>query len=134
MDKVMPKDPFEAVVATHHAEIHRYLVRTPSRSGDADDLPQETFVRAYRAYQSLPPGANVRAWLFAIATNLCRNHFRAQTRRRRAYAAAALDRSETDPGWPEGEAVAGETPARIEGAVAGLPFNQRLAFIVRQLP
>ena len=134
MPRVMADDdPFEAVVGSHHAEIRRYLLRITARVSDADDLSQETFLRAFRAHRSLPPGANVRAWLFAIATNLCRNHFRAQTRRRRAYAAAALDRSETDPGWPEGEAVAGETRARIEGVVAGLPIKQRLAFIMRKL-
>ena len=134
MSRVMgDDDPFEAVVGAHHAEIRRYLLRLTARVSDADDLSQETFLRAFRAHRSLPPGANVRAWLFAIATNLCRNHFRAQTRRHRAYAAAALDRSEADPVWPEGEAVAGETRARIEGVVAGLPIKQRLAFIMRKL-
>jgi RNA polymerase sigma-70 factor (ECF subfamily) len=130
---VMAEDAFEAVVAAHHAEIRRYVLRITARAGDADDLSQETFLRAFRAHRSLPPGANVRAWLFAIATNLCRNHFRAQTRQRRAYAAAALDRAETDPAWPEGEALAGEARARIEGVVAGLPVKQRLAFIMRKM-
>ena len=78
MGRDMTEDPFETVVAAHHAEIHRYLARATSRPGDADDLSQETFVRAYKAYRALPPDANVRAWLSAIATNLCRNHFRAE--------------------------------------------------------
>ena len=80
MVRDMTEDPFESVVAAHHAEIHRYLVRATSRPSDADDLSQETFVRAYKAYRSLPPDANVRAWLFTIATNLYRNHFRAEGR------------------------------------------------------
>src|SRR6266699_5943684 len=114
MVKGMTQDPFEAVVAVHHAEIHRYLVRTTSRSGDADDLSQETFVRAYEAYRALPPDANVRAWLFAIATNLCRNHFRSEGRRRQAMALAAAGASERGPSWPEGEAIASQTSARID--------------------
>src|SRR5262245_56635866 len=101
----MTEDPFEAIVATHHGEIHRYLARVTSRTSDADDLSQETFVRAYRAYRELPPGANLRAWLFAIATNLSRNHFRGEARRRRAMAAAAASATERGPAWPEGEAV-----------------------------
>src|SRR5438105_2589483 len=134
MPRVMgDDDPFEAVVGAYHAEIRRYLLRITARMGDADDLSQETFLRAFRAHRSLPPGANVRAWLFTIATNLSRNYFRAQKRRRRAYAAAALDRSETDAAWPEAEAVARETRARVEGVVAGLPIKQRLAFIMRKL-
>ena len=133
MGRDMTGDPFETIVAMHHAEIHRYLVRVTSRSGDADDLSQETFVRAYKAYRALPPDANVRAWLFAIATNLCRNHYRAEGRRRVAMAAAAAGATERGPSWPEGEAIAGQTSARIDLIVAGLPFKQRAAFTLRKV-
>ena len=119
MVRDMTEDPFETVVAAHHAEIHRYLVRATSRPGEADDLSQETFVRAYKAYRALPPDANVRAWLFAIATNLCRNHYRAEGRRRQAMAAAAAGASERGPSWPEGEAIANQASARIDLIVAG---------------
>ena len=129
----MGDDAFEAVVAAHHAEIRRYLLRITARSSDADDLSQETFLRAFRARHSLPPGSNVRAWLFAIATNQCRNHFRAQTRRRRAHAAAAFDRSDVESGGPDGEAAAQEAHAQIQKAIAGLPLKQRLAFIMRKM-
>src|SRR5437879_13366859 len=122
MPRVMADDdPFAAVVGSHHAEIRRYLLRITARVSDADDLSQETFLRAFRAHRSLPAGANVRAWLFAIATNLCRNHFRAQTRRRQAYAAAPLDRSETEPRRPGGEHMPGQPRDNIQGSLAGLP-------------
>jgi RNA polymerase sigma-70 factor (ECF subfamily) len=129
----MAEDVFDAVVAAYHAEIRRYLLRIMARPSDADDLSQETFLRAFRAHRSLPPGANVRAWLFAIATNLSRNHFRAQKRRCRAYAAVALVRSERDRGGPDGEVVTGEALDRIERVIAGLPIKQRLAFIMRKM-
>lgn len=133
MVKDMTEDPFESVVAAHHAEIHRYLVRATSRPGDADDLSQETFVRAYKAHRSLPPDANVRAWLFTIATNLCRNHFRAEGRRRQAMAAVAAGASERGPSWPEGEAIANQASARIDRIVTALPLKQRLAFTMRKV-
>ncbi len=129
----MADDAFEAVVAAHHAEIRRYLLRITARPSEADDLSQETFLRAFRAHGSLPPDSNVRAWLFSIATNLSRNHFRAQKRRLRAHAAAALERPEVDSAWPESEAAAGEARARIEAVIAGLPMKQRLAFIMRKM-
>ena len=44
MGKDMTGDAFESIVAAHHGEIHRYLVRATLRPGDADDLSQETFV------------------------------------------------------------------------------------------
>ena len=133
MVRDMTEDPFESVVAAHHAEIHRYLVRATSRPSDADDLSQETFVRAYKAYRSLPPDANVRAWLFTIATNLYRNHFRAEGRRRQAMVMAAAGASERGPSWPEGEAIANQVGARIDRIVTALPLKQRLAFTMRKI-
>jgi len=130
----MAEDAFEAVVGAHHAEIRRYLLRITARPNDADDLSQETFLRAFRAYRALPGGANVRAWLFAIATNLGRNHFRAQSRRRKAYAAAALEMPLRSLGAnPDGEAVAHEAQTRMEHVIRGLPQKQRLAFIMRKM-
>jgi RNA polymerase sigma-70 factor, ECF subfamily len=133
MGRDMTEDLFETVVAAHHAEIHRYLVRATSRSGEADDLSQETFVRAYKAFRALPPDANVRAWLFAIATNLCRNHYRAEGRRRQAMAAAAAGASDRGSSWPEGQAIANQASARIDVIVSALPFKQRLAFTLRKV-
>jgi RNA polymerase sigma-70 factor (ECF subfamily) len=130
---VMADDAFEAVVAAHHGEIHRYLMRATARPSDADDLSQETFLRAFRARRSLPPDANVRAWLFAIATNLCRNHWRSEARRRRAYTAASTDGHMVDPGWPEGEALLSEAGARVERIISSLPLKQRLAFTMRKI-
>jgi RNA polymerase sigma-70 factor (ECF subfamily) len=134
MARVMAEDdPFGAVVAAHHAEIHRYLVRVTSRPSDADDLSQETFLRAFRAHRALPPGANVRAWLFTIATNLCRNHFRGEKRRRLAMAAAGAEPSPSPGDRPDGHLLLQEAGAQIEAIVRALPMKQRLAFIMRKL-
>lgn len=124
---------FEAMVATHHGEIYRYLLRATRRASDADDLSQETFLRAYRAYRLLPKDANTRAWLFAIATNLFRNHFRAQKRRQTAYAAVGATFSETDGVGPDGVALGREVGALVERVVGRLPAKQRLAFLLRKV-
>jgi len=133
MGRVMAEDAFEAVVGAHHAEIRRYLLRITARASDADDLSQETFLRAFRAYRALPEGANVRAWLFAIATNLGRNHFRAQSRRRRAYAAVAQEMPVGAPAHADGQVMADEARVRIERVIDGLPGKQRLAFVMRKM-
>jgi RNA polymerase sigma factor (sigma-70 family) len=129
----MGLQPFETVVASHHGEIYRYLLHVTSRSGDADDLSQETFLRAYRAWETLDAGANVRAWLFTIATNLARNYFRSEGRRRRAYAGVVEVRTDVDPANPEETRRFHETRALVERVVDGLPFKQRLAFVLRKL-
>jgi RNA polymerase sigma-70 factor, ECF subfamily len=133
MIRVMAEGGFEAVVATHHAEIHRYLVRVTGRATEADDLSQETFLRAYRAHRGLPADANVRAWLFAIATNLCRNHFRGEKRRRLAMAAVVREPSPADLGDPEGEVLMTEARARAGEVIRALPMKQRMAFIMRKI-
>ena len=129
---MMGGEAFDAVVSAHHGEIYRYLQRVIGRAGDADDLSQETFLRAFRAYGTLPREANVRAWLFAIATNLAKNHFRAESRRRRAYGEVRTSMGHAD-GSAEAELVSRETGALVEGIVHRLPLKQRLAFTQRKL-
>lgn len=129
----MGPQPFEAVVAQHHGEIFRFLRRVTGRAGDADDLSQETFLRAFRAWPGLAPGANVRAWLYAIAGNLARNHSRHERRRSRAHATVRAAGREADPAGPEGEAVAREARAAIDAVIAALPARQRLAFVMRRV-
>ena len=129
----MSQEAFESVVSAHHGEIFRYLQRVIGRAGDADDLSQETFLRAYRAYGSLPGEANLRAWLFAIATNLAKNHFRSETRRRRAYGEMRGSMRETVDAAPEAELISRETGALVEEIVRRLPLKQRLAFTQRKI-
>jgi RNA polymerase sigma-70 factor (ECF subfamily) len=124
---------FEALVAQHHGEIHRYLRRVTGRASEADDLSQETFLRAYRAWRPLGPDANARAWLFTIATNVFRNHARSERRRRAAHDAIRAVRREDDPDGPEAQALAGEARALTEAAIGTLPLKQRLAFVLRKL-
>lgn len=129
----MSEDGFEAIVAAHHGEISRYLRRVTARPSEADDLSQETFLRAFRAYRSLPPQANVRAWLFAIATNLSRNHFRAAKRQRTAHTAVSAERRDIDDSGPEAETLFNEARSRVETIIARLPLKQRLAFTLRKI-
>jgi RNA polymerase sigma-70 factor (ECF subfamily) len=124
---------FDTLVSAHHEEIYRYLRRVIWPSAEAEDLSQETFLHAYRAFPKLPKDANVRAWLFAIATNLAKNHFRSESRRRRAYGEVkATVRERVDPA-PEAALVSQETGAMVEAIVRRLPFKQRLAFTQRKI-
>ncbi len=123
---------FDVVVSAHHTEIYRYLRRILGQEDGVDDLSQETFLHAYRAYPALPPDANVRAWLFSIATNLAKNHYRSESRRRRAYAELRTATSQIG-GSVEAEAVAREAGALVEEIIGQLPLKQRAAFTQRKI-
>ncbi len=129
----MGEPEFEAAVSAHHAEIYRYVRRIAWGLGEADDLSQETFLRAYRAWRGLGPDANVRAWLYAIATNVCRNHARGERRRRLAHAAVRALPDGTSTQGPEEEAVSNEVRMRADQVVRALPFKQRVAFTLRKM-
>lgn len=56
-------------------------LRMTRNSADAEDLVQETFLKAYRAYDSFQEGTNLKAWLYRILTNTYINTYRARKRR-----------------------------------------------------
>jgi RNA polymerase sigma-70 factor (ECF subfamily) len=70
---------FNELVDRHQQAVRTFL-RGITAYDDADDMAQETFLAVWTHARSYR-GGNVRAWLFAIATNLTRNHFRAESRR-----------------------------------------------------
>jgi RNA polymerase sigma-70 factor (ECF subfamily) len=129
----MEETTFDVIVTTHHPEIFRYLRRMAWRAGEADDLSQETFLRAYRAWSRLTPDANVRAWLFTIATNVYRNHVRSEKRRQAAHATVRATGRDMDIDGPEEEAMADQAMAVTQAAIQKLPLKQRLAFTLRKL-
>jgi len=91
-ESIREPDRFGPLFDRHATDIHRYLAR---RVGSvADDLLSETFLAAFRkrsAYRNV--GAGVRPWLFGIATNLARQHTRAEVRRYRALARMPVEPS-----------------------------------------
>src|ERR687889_1534341 len=60
---------FDETLARYGAEIYRFALHLTRNRSDADDLYQETALKAFRAWHRLPCDANHRAWLYRIATN-----------------------------------------------------------------
>jgi RNA polymerase sigma-70 factor (ECF subfamily) len=100
----------------------RRYARALTRDGDiADDIVQDTLVRALRS-QHLFEGADVRAWLYTILTNLNRNRLRSLARR--PSLSPIQDNDVSDFAGPE------LGSRDIERAIAGLGEDQRSALLL----
>ena len=65
----------------HAAQLYNAALRMTRNRSDAEDLVQETYLRAYRGYGNFEEGTNLRAWLFRILTNTFINSYRSKQRR-----------------------------------------------------
>jgi RNA polymerase sigma-70 factor, ECF subfamily len=126
--------PFEEIMERHEREIMRYLLRVSGDREDAADLFQETWLRAYGAYPRLEPESDVRPWLYAIATNLCRNRARDGARRARVI---VPDSEESLAGRTIGthrrslDENEGYAAVHMRELISDLPTKQRQALYLR---
>jgi RNA polymerase sigma-70 factor, ECF subfamily len=72
---------FDDDVASLRPELHRYAVNLTRNSPDAEDLVQDTMLKAFKAYDKLRPETFVKAWLFTILRNTWFSSCRASQRR-----------------------------------------------------
>ena len=71
---------FESLTRPHVGALWRVALRMTGDRDQADDLTQETCLRAYRAFDRFEDGTNYRAWIFRIMTNLCADFLRRKAR------------------------------------------------------
>ena len=72
---------FTEVAMEHMPGLYSAALRMTRNASDAEDLVQETYLKAYRSYASFQEGTNLRAWLYRILTNTYINSYRAAKRR-----------------------------------------------------
>lgn len=72
--------PFADVAHAHLDRLYGFCLRLTTDPSDAEDLVQETLLRAMRAYRDLRESSSAKGWLFAIATNAWRDLLRARGR------------------------------------------------------
>ena len=115
---------FEWLVETYHPAVYRFLSRLClGRRQEAEDLCQEAFLRAFRAFERLPPDAHHRAWIYRIAYNLFLNQ------RRRA---ATVELPEELPARDIDHAGY-DLARRVAEFVRTLPAKQRAALVLRHV-
>jgi RNA polymerase sigma-70 factor (ECF subfamily) len=126
---------FDELIENLHDEIFTYVWRlvgaSRCRTQEAEDLVQETFLRAYRNFSSLRPDSNHRAWLYKIATNCALTHLKRENRR--ATMSTAL---EAEPEiFRHNGALPDEhvSEKRVIALIAKLPARQKICVTLRYL-
>jgi RNA polymerase sigma-70 factor (ECF subfamily) len=150
------QDEFGALIEPYRRELHAYCYRLLGSSLDAEDMVQETLLRAWRRRDTFNQPISFRAWLYKIATNACLNALEKRPRRTlpTALSPAADAREPTadpldEPIWLEpipDEWLAGDTenPEATYAAretisfgfmilLQSLPARQRAVFVLRDI-
>lgn len=91
---------FQKLVEQHRGELLAHCYRFTGSLHDAEDLVQETFLRAWRGIDKFEGRSSLRTWLYQIATNACLNAVERQTRARRVFPDAIANSTTR---MPEGE-------------------------------
>lgn len=73
---------FEAEAMPHLNALYGAAMRLTRQANDAEDLVQETFLKAFKAFDQFEPGTNCKAWLFRILTNTFINKYRRRVKER----------------------------------------------------
>ena len=119
--------PFQAFFEEHRGLVHRFLVASVGPN-EADDVFQETFLAALRAYPNLRDARNLRAWVMQIAANKAIDAGRARTRRP-APVAEIDERARLDTSTGAGA----DPDDPLWSAVRTLPERMRTAVVLRHV-
>lgn len=129
-DRAAARACVEELYAAHHAEIYSYLSRMLHDDELAADLAQETFVKAFRAYDTLADPTRARAWLYQIAGRTALDELR---RRRIVRFVPWTGESRGVAASAEETALRGRLTGEMERALAAIPDRQRMALLLAEI-
>lgn len=131
-------EAFHALVDRHSRAVYRLAYRMTGSPQDAEDVVQETFLRAYKQLGRFESRANFSTWVHRIAVNCSIDLIRSRPRREAAHDSpdleqfgAAVDRTDTSGASPERLMLSTEVQERISAAMSGLSSMERAAFMLR---
>lgn len=138
------KPGFEEEALPHLDAVYRFALRLTGSAAEAEDLVQESYLRAFKAWGQFERGTKAKSWLFTI----CRNVFlrgRERSRRHDEIVSESVDRSgpgpnPVNPVWvsalgvdPEGDFFESIVDERIVEAIAALPEEYRTAVVLSDI-
>lgn len=129
-DRAAARIVIEQLYAAHHAEIYSYLSRMLRDDELAADLTQETFIKAFRAFDTLADRNRARAWLYQIAGRTALDELR---RRRIVRFIPWSGESRGSDASAEELALQRRMSAEMERALAAIPPRQRQALLLAEV-
>ena len=132
---------FEDDAMQYAQQLYAAAMRMTRNPADAEDLVQETFLKAYRAYHTYTEGTNLKAWLYRILTNTYINRYRKLSRRPTEVDLGEVEdlylyrRVSTEGTWEasrsaEEEVLSGFVDSDVKQAIEALPEHFRLPVLL----
>jgi RNA polymerase sigma-70 factor (ECF subfamily) len=135
------KHAFELLVAKYQRRLGRLISRFVRNSGDAEDVTQEAFIKAYRALPAFRGDSAFYTWLYRIGINTAKNHL--VTQGRRVPTSTALDAEEAENfddasllhevSTPENELMSKQVAGVVNASLQQLPDDLRTALTLREI-
>jgi RNA polymerase sigma-70 factor (ECF subfamily) len=137
----MAADPFETEALSFLDALYRTALRMTRSEAEAEDLVQETYIRAFRFRHQFTPGTNLKAWLFRILTNTFINQYRRKAARPETTELDDVEESilyrhmrDVSPGSsspdPEAELIDSTLSSEVKDALEALPEKFRTTLLL----
>jgi RNA polymerase sigma-70 factor (ECF subfamily) len=135
------REAFEALALEHFDALYNMAVRLTRNPGEAQDLVQETYLKAYRFFHRFEPGTNIKAWLFTILRNTYINAYRKTLRQHQQVDFDQVAPFYIDPAEPAEWTDHGSTEGMlrhlvhddVRRALEALPDEYRLVVLLADL-
>jgi RNA polymerase sigma-70 factor (ECF subfamily) len=132
-----PREPFEVEILSQLDSLYRLALRLTTDPSRAEDLVQDTVLKAFRSWQRFQPGTSIRSWLFTILRNTFISAYR---RRHREPIPIDVETAEhhalfraVDDADPEGTLFARIVDDRVLEAIDALPDDLREALVLSDI-
>jgi RNA polymerase sigma-70 factor (ECF subfamily) len=130
-------DAFRLLVERHSRNVFRLAFRMTGNEHDAEDVVQETFLRAYRQLDKYETRASFGTWLFRIASNYSLDLLRSRKRREDKRERGMAEQTDILEGMPslnpgpDRVAFSGQVQGHVQAALGELSDQERMAFVLR---
>lgn len=129
-------DAFSEVYALYENRVFRYAYRLLGHRDDADDVKQETFLKAYQAIGRFRSEASLQTWLFKICGNLCRDRIKSWEKRKVDYdggTSSELRHDDRLHANPQEIVERAQTNEIVMCALRGMPAASREVIVLHEL-